>query len=448
MNFNKWFSSSSSRSAKAYKNIISSFLIKGISIIINLALIPLTIAYLSPAKYGIWITISSMVSWISFFDVGLGHGLRNKLAESFAKNDIVKAKSYVSTAYISIAILCIGLFIIFVSFNHLINWKTLLNINSTIDENVGSIVLILMSIFLIQFTLQLINSILLSVQQPAKVSLFNMIANLFVLVTISIIMKFSKESLLNIALVLSITPVIILAIVNIFYFKTEFKNFSPSIKAFDIKVLKDVLNIGLKFFMIQISVLILFQTSNFLICRYFSPDMVTPYNIAFRYFGIITMVFSIITAPYWSAYTDAYVKQDFEWINSSLKKLFIMWLILVIIAIIMLLFSEIAYDKWLGGKVKVDFKISLWMMIYTLVVSFSNIFIMLLNGIGKIKIQMWVNIIGMILFIPLAKFLAVYLHLGIIGIIISTIICSLYGVLIAPFEVKQILSKNRKVKNV
>lgn len=426
---------------RALKNIVGSFIIKGISIVINLALVPLTINYLSPTKYGVWLTISSILGWINFFDIGLGHGLRNKLAQAIAKDEMDKAKSYVSTAYISISILCISLFAVFVVINNFLNWNTLLNIPVEIDENLKSVALILFSMFSIQFVLQLINSIFLSTQQPAKVSMFNMVSNFFVLIGIILLMKLTHESLFHIAFVFSIIPVLVFTGVSIYYFNTNFKKFSPSIFHFDYYALKDVLSLGLKFFIIQITVLIFFQTSNLLICRYFSPELVTPYNIAFRYFGIITMVFSIITAPYWSAYTEAYVKQDFDWIRRSTNQLLKMWMALAVVAIIMLLCSNYMYHLWVGDKVKIDFKISLFMMLYTVIVSFGNIYIQVLNGIGNVKLQMIVNLVSVLLFIPLSYYFAVILDFGIVGIILSTIICSLYGPLIAPIQVRNILGK-------
>jgi O-antigen/teichoic acid export membrane protein len=268
-----------------------------------------------------------------------------------------------------------------------------------------------------------------------------MIANLVSLVAIFLLIQFSKESLYNIAFVFSVIPLLVFGVVNLYYFKTKFKNFAPSFKYYDKEVLKDVLSVGVKFFIIQVSVLVLYQTSNLLICRYFSPDLVTPYNIAFRYFGIVTMGFSIIALPYWSAYTEAYIKQDYEWIKKTMRQTFKIWLLFAAGAILMLIFSEQAYYLWVGDKVKIDFKISLFMMIYVLLISFGSIFMMFLNGIGNIKLQMAINIIGMIVFIPLSYYLSVTLNLGIIGIIISTIICSIYGPLIAPLQVRSVLKK-------
>jgi O-antigen/teichoic acid export membrane protein len=433
------------RSARAARNILVSFIIKSISVLINMALVPLTIHYLSPAKYGVWLTISSMLGWISFFDIGLGHGLRNKLAEALARGEMHKAKAYVSTAYFSITILCCFLFLTFMVINNFLNWNQLLHIPVQIDENMRAITFVLFFTFSIQFILQLINSILLSNQQPARVSLYNMVSNLLVLIAIAILIRYTRESLMHIAFVFSFIPVLVLAVVNIYYFKSPFKDFAPSRKEIDFQVLREVLSLGLKFFIIQISVLVFFQTSNFLICRFFSPALVTPYNIAFRYFGLITMVFSIITAPYWSACTEAYMKQDLGWIRTSLKQLFRIWLLLVLAAIAMLYFSDYAYRFWVGDQIHIDFRISFFMMLYTLVVSFGNIYIIVLNGIGQIRLQMLVNVIGMLLFIPLSYYLAVTLHMGISGMIIATIICSIYGTAIAPFEVKKLLLNNAKV---
>jgi len=76
------------RSIKAKRNILISLIIKGLSISINLILVPLTITYINPSRYGIWLTLSSLVALFSFFDIGLSNGLRNKLAEAKAKGDI------------------------------------------------------------------------------------------------------------------------------------------------------------------------------------------------------------------------------------------------------------------------------------------------------------------------------------------------------------------------
>src|SRR5438876_10388425 len=72
------------RTIRIKKNIFSSFLLKSASIFIGMIMVPMTINYVNPTQYGIWLTLSSMISWFSFFDIGLGNGLKNKLAAANA----------------------------------------------------------------------------------------------------------------------------------------------------------------------------------------------------------------------------------------------------------------------------------------------------------------------------------------------------------------------------
>lgn len=70
----------SDRTKQAKINVWVSFLIKGVSILVSLVLVPLTLSYLTPFDYGVWLTLNSILVWLDFFDVGLGNGLRNKLS--------------------------------------------------------------------------------------------------------------------------------------------------------------------------------------------------------------------------------------------------------------------------------------------------------------------------------------------------------------------------------
>ena len=43
---------------------------KGGTILISLILVPMTLSYLNPYEYGIWLTLSSTLAWIYTFDIG------------------------------------------------------------------------------------------------------------------------------------------------------------------------------------------------------------------------------------------------------------------------------------------------------------------------------------------------------------------------------------------
>ena len=123
-----FFTSGHPRSQNLKKNIVASFVLKAISIILSLIKVPILLAYLNSEKYGVWLTIASILDWMSIFDLGLGHGFRNRFAEAIALNDQDKAKGLVSTAYTSMSVIMLSVFLIAVTIILILNWGKILNI--------------------------------------------------------------------------------------------------------------------------------------------------------------------------------------------------------------------------------------------------------------------------------------------------------------------------------
>ena len=173
-----FFNKGHQRSIEAKKNIAATFLIKGASIIINLALVPLTIHYVNPTQYGIWLTLSSIVAWFSFFDIGFGHGLRNRFAEAKATGNFEKARIYVSTTYAVLTLIFAGVWVLFFAVNFFVDWSKILNAPPELATELSTLALIVFSFFCLQIVLKTINTVIIADQKPAKASLFDMLGQL------------------------------------------------------------------------------------------------------------------------------------------------------------------------------------------------------------------------------------------------------------------------------
>src|SRR5690554_5404208 len=130
------------RSVKAKKNIAISLIIKGTSIGISFIMVPLTIDYINPSGYGIWLTLSSIVGWFSFFDIGLTQGLRNKFAEAKAKGDDAAAQVYVSTTYAVLGIIFSLIWLAYLIFSQFLDWSSILNVSQGMNPEVTLLALI------------------------------------------------------------------------------------------------------------------------------------------------------------------------------------------------------------------------------------------------------------------------------------------------------------------
>ena len=183
------------RSVRAKKNIIASFLVKGMSIAISLLVVPLTINYLNTSRYGIWLTLSSIVGWFSFFDIGFGNGLRNKFAESVAKGEHENARKYVSTTYAILSLIVACVIILYFFISPFLNWSKILNTAPEMASELSLLAMIVILFFCLQFVLQLITTVITANQQPAKASLFNFFGSLFSLAVIFILTKTTSGNL-------------------------------------------------------------------------------------------------------------------------------------------------------------------------------------------------------------------------------------------------------------
>jgi O-antigen/teichoic acid export membrane protein len=390
------------RSVKAKKNIVKSVLLKGGSLVISLILMPLTINYVNPTQYGIWLTLSSVIAWAAFFDIGMGNGLKNKLAAAIALGDMQRARGYVTTTYFMLVVITIFMFVVFYFINPLINWSRILNIQHSAYPDIARLVLIVFSFFCVQFVIQLINTVLMANQEPAKCAVLNVIGQLLMLLTIVILIRIKQGSLVDLIVVMAGIPVLVMAIGSIWFYKGTYKTMAPQLSSLNFKYARDLLFTGSAFFFIQIGALVLYETDNIVVTQLFGPSEVTTFNAAFKLFSIILLFFLIIITPFWSAFTEAYVKNDLDWIKASLMNIKKIWIVLSFGTVLLLIMSPWIYRVWLGKNVSVPFSLSVSMCVYTIASIWQTIHVHLLNGVGKVRLQLYLISVSAIINIPMA----------------------------------------------
>jgi O-antigen/teichoic acid export membrane protein len=205
---------------------------------------------------------------------------------------------------------------------------------------------------------------------------------------------------------------------------------------------KDLFNLGLIFFLIQFAAIIQFQTANIIIARNFGTEDVTAYNIVYKYFGILNMIFTIFIMPFWSASTEAYQQNDIEWIKNGIKKYNQANIMLAFLGLIMLVFSSTVYRLWLGqGKVNITFSLSLWGFIYFNVMMYGGKYVNFLNGISALRIQFISSIISPFLYIAVAVLLIRYYKLGVYSLFIASVVANFNGFILAPLQYNKIIVK-------
>lgn len=439
---NKLLSSNNERTKTIKINIIGSLIIKGCSILISLLLVPITLGYISSELYGIWLTLSSVMLWLNFFDVGFTLGLKNKLAEAIAKEDWQKGKSLVSTTYFMMILIFVPLCGILELVVPLINWSLFLNVDVKYNDEIAKAMHVLVACFCLQMIVNVLTAVIAAFQKVALSSVFPVLGNFLSLIIIFLLTKYCSPSLVILACTISALPILVIIIASIVLYLNQFKIIAPSIKRINKLYINELFDLGSKFFLIQIQVVVLYQSTNILISNVAGPDEVTNYNIAYKYLSIAMMIYTIFLSPLWPAFTDAYTKKDYIWMSNIYKKMILVFFISVIGVIIMILISPIIYNIWIGENISIPISLTIVVGIYMIIHSWDSLQVNMINGIGAIKLQTYVTLLGLIIHIPLSLFLGKYINA--VGVVCSMILINAIYSIIFTLQINKIVRNKAK----
>lgn len=396
----------SGRDQTVLLNVLFSLSYKVLSVLLALAVVPLSIHYLDTERYGIWITLSSMLSWINLMDIGLGNGLRNQLAKALSDGNHTHGRTLVSTTYALVAAMVILLLVVASFVLPRLDLQAIFNSHRVSQAELLSSVSIAFLSFCLLFVLKPLTAVIMATQRASFDNLIILVGNGFGILGVMVLnhIRSGHGSLLELVTVFSIaSPVAYL--LGSFYIYRIFPQLTPSIRAIDFSKVKALAGQSLQFFIIQIAAAIVLTSNSVVMSQLFGNEVVTKYNVLFRYFSVIMILQTIILTPIWSAVTDAYLKQDFGWIRSMIAKLTTNSLLLCLVIVAQVVAAPVVFQYWLGNQVTIDYSLLLAIALYMALATFSSAFSYIINGVGTIRLQTLTALCTTFFSIPTALFL-------------------------------------------
>lgn len=391
------------------KNIAGSFIFKGLSLIIQILMVPAYIEYFTNKNFlGIWFVIISIVNWIVLFDFGIGNGLRNRLIESIVNKNDKEIRENISSSYAGSLIISITFFLIGSVLVYFINWSKYLNIGDSIDDKtINRILLLTLFIVTIQILLKNIVAILNAIQKTFAVNLLLLISNIiiysFLLYQNTFGFNLNNINLMLIVYGLAINlPLLILTLI-VFKFSSL-----PLPKIMNVKsgVLRLLVTIGLKFFYIQIMFMLIVVTNEMLISYFYSTSNVVDYQILFKLFYTVATLFSLISNPIWSALVKADKENKKDDIVKIKKIMRIFTVFFILLLILIGFFSEEILNIWIGeDTIQVEkYTIAIFVLFVSLMILNFNV-TTFANGFNLLKEQIFGYTLIAVFRIPLMIFL-------------------------------------------
>ena len=405
------------RTLNVVKNTAVTAIMKAGVLACSLIMVPVTLNYLNPENYGIWMALTSVLYWFAFFDIGLGNGMRNYMAAALSAGDKEKARSYFSTAMFILTGLAIIIGIIVIPLIQVLDINTLLNTKSI--DNKGLTMITSMAVFftLIQFVTKNIGMAYIAMQRYLVNDLIIFIGNIISLTAVYILTKTTESNLTYIVAVFTGIPALafIGAAIPLFH---KYPYLRPKFSCINTDIVKNIVGKGIGFFIIQItSCLVVFGSANIFISHFCGPEQVTVYNICFKLFNLLTVAFTIYLSPLWNAYTDAIVKNDYEWIKKTYIRSMRALGLLLIAGLFLFAASGVFFKHWIGDAVTIPLEVSVCVFLYVISFNFANCSAYLLNGFNKIRMQIILSVVMTTVYLAVVS--SVTERYGVIGITLS-----------------------------
>jgi O-antigen/teichoic acid export membrane protein len=420
---------------------------KGISGLSLFVSIPLLISYLGETNYGLWVLVFTLFQWIFSMDFGLASVLKTKIPVLLHEKKTDLLISYIKSTYVITSIIAFFLFSFFYVVSKLINLKQLLLIPEHSENFVSNLFILNIFFFCLNFIFNVHKSLFVAFLR-GKYAEQSIAVNqlIFLFFTFLLLLFFPNlsvaDKLIFVSLVNGIGGMIVNIIYTIYFFTSEkisFKSNEKTPKFF----IKEILSLGVKYMFIQIGLLVIFTSDNYILSSAFGPKEVVPYEIVNKLFQFPSMLLFAALSPLWSIFATAYIAEDRSKLLTVFKQFNRFFLLIFISIALLYLLSPIIIIYWIKEPLDIPSGLLLITAIATLLRVFTSFYSFFLYGVGKLNNYILLLFFSILVKVPLSYWF-ISLGYGINSVIIATVIILLIWSFTIPFESYYLVYKLRK----
>lgn len=393
---------------------------KGTAVAAMFISVPLTLGYLGPERFGLWMAISAVIAMLGFADFGLGNGVLNSVSHASGRNDKVAIHKFVSNGFIMLSTIAVLLLLIFLVLYRHVPWPSVFNVSSTTAAlESGPVVLVLAICFFATLPLGATQKIQLGLQRGHWGNMWEAVGSVSGLIGIVIATQL-QAGLQWIALSMAGMPLFFRAVNTFLFFGFQEKSLRPRFNHFEFVVIKRLIRTGVLFFVLQVAVIVGFQSDNIIIARILGVEAVAGYDVALKLSTLPAMLVGLVVVAQWPAYGEALTRGDSNWIRRTFVKTIRRSLLIALpFALVLFIWGDVLIRIWAGPEVVPSTTLLAGMSIWSVMLVLGSVNAALLNGLHVVKFQA----VNSLLMATANILISIYLvgKIGTVGAIFGTI---------------------------
>ena len=291
---------------------------RAVTSLVPLLLIPITISYLGPERYGVWMSLTSITSMFLWADLGLGNSLLTRLTPLIVSGSWQDGRVMVSTAYRVLGSLAAGGLVLAVVSYWILPWADMLNAPETSSPD--AIALVCLAAFALNVPLSLVHRILFALQRVPTSNLVQLVGALSSLAAAAAAVHVSAPAVVVVALVV-LAPVAVNGVSTVLLFARVVR--LRPVAGMRGSASRGLIKSGLRFVLVGFLTAVSLNVDYLIVAHVDSVGAVASYSVVARVFLSLGLLVTIVNLPLWPANSEALARRDFDWVRRTTKRMVI-----------------------------------------------------------------------------------------------------------------------------
>lgn len=411
---------------------------RGIAFGGSLITIPIALHHLGSDRFGLWITIISLLTTLNFADLGIGNGLITAIAQAHARKNASDVVEHLSSATAVLGLLAVVGIVAFLFADARIEWGAILNATTTRGVvEADPAVRVLAMCLLVGIPVSLAQKTHLGLQEAFVAHLWTGFGSILA-VTGVVLAVVLGASLTWLVLAAAGGPVFAALLNCIHLFVFRHPEFRPRVTAITKKGVLSVSRRGLTFLLLGICASVAYQADLVVIARVLGADAVSEYAVPLKLFFIAPTLLGFVLIPLWPAYSDALATGDVSWVRNALRRSILTGVAFTasVSAALVFLGPRIIH-AWVGDTLTPSTTLLVGMALWAIVNGIGGPVAMFLNGTDQLRFLVVVTTLMAI--VNLGSSIYLTLKIGVAGPVYASVVTQLVIVLIpSMFYIRRI----------
>lgn len=421
---------SSERNRRAVASSIAGLALRGSSFLVVLISVPLTLGLLGPVRFGMWMTIASVVALLGATDLGIGNGVLNSIARAYGQGDTAAARRYLASGLAAVTGIALALGILFLAIYPIVPWATIYNVSRDplAASEAGPSTAVFVATFLAGLPLGLVSQVRFAYQEGFVQSAFAGLGNVLTL-GLLIVGVAMRASLPVLVLALASGPLIAAALNLTVLVRLQRPWLAPRLADVTRDAMRTVVGLGLAFMVLQVAYTVGLSTDPVVVAHIVGPAAVADYSVVARLFSIPAGLAAIALVPLWPAYREAISRNDIAWVRLTLKRSLRATILATIpLTIVLAIAGPAIVGLWTSQDLSPAYGLFLALGALAIVLPLASAFGMLLGGAQAMRFLISTMTLMAILNLAVSVYLAS--RIGVAGVAVGSVVAVVLALII------------------